>query len=415
MSAALGQLRPAAGGGSPDGELIIKANGQFITAWLGVSIRRAVDQMPSSFSIEATAKYPGEVRDLIPLNAPLQLIMGGNVVLTGYLERINNEINAEGHRIELVGRGRCCDLVDCSAILNGMQLSGASVGELARRLVQPFAGPISVLTPNGDGDKKDFIFVINLSESPYEILQRVCMFEGLLPYENGDGNLVLARVGTAKHASGFTEGQNVQAITRFDTRDERFSTYIPQLMSADTLSRQGAGANNAGTAASDPGIDRYRPKIIISEQQTAGSFLAQQRALWEALYRIGRSLRIELTCDSWLDSAGTPWTPNMLAPVSMPSIGLNEPELVITQVTYKRDGRTGTTCNVVLMPKDAISIEPSALMAIQARALSPSGQPGPLGDPTPAAATPTAQNSGGRRDIDSAVPTSQGSGLRDKG
>ena len=378
MSAALGQV--GAGSGFPDGELVIKGNGVAIGGWQSVSITRGVLRMPSDFAVSTTAKFPGEVRSIIPLNSPLQITIGNHVVITGYLERNVNDITPGQHEVRLSGRGRCCDLVDCAAIIEGqLGLNISSVGNLARQLVKPFAGPITVLTPDGDGAGKSFSFQINLSESPYEVLERMCRFEGLLPYENADGNLVLARVGTKQHSSGFTEGQNVQAIRRFDTRDERYSSYIPQIMSSDTMGKLGSGGNDAGKPVADPGITRYRPKIIISEQMDAGSFFAQVRANWEAQQRIGQSLRVELTCDSWLDSSGMPWTPNMMARVSMPSIALDQ-VLIITQVTYRRDKESGTTALVTLMPKEALTIEPIAQQN-QLATRNPLGLPSP--DTTP--------------------------------
>jgi prophage tail gpP-like protein len=389
------------GGGQPDGELLIKTGGQIFASWIAVSVTLGVERMPSSFSIEATIKTPGDLRPVIPINSATQLLIGGHVVVTGYVEKIVNQISPGSHTLTLEGRGRCCDLVDCSALLPGASITGASIGSLAKQLVKPFAGPIAVVMPNGDGDKKDYIFNITLGETPYELLERVGRYEGLIPYENADGNLVLARAGTAKHASGFTEGQNVQEISFTQSVNERYSTYIPQIMSADTLSQLGANGNAAGAPASDPGITRYRDKVIVSEQMTNGAFLAEQRAAFEALQRIGRAFVVELVCDSWLDSAGMPWTPNQLVPVSMPSIGLNVPDLVIISVNFLRNGQTGTTARLTLMDKRALTIEPSALQGINAQfnPAANSQTPGPLGTPVPTVAPLSAQNAGDNRNV----------------
>lgn len=387
--------------GPPDGELELRVGGQVFTGWTSVSVTRGVERIPSDFDIRATVKQPGELRARIKLGQPLQILIGGHVVLTGYLERITQHTAPEQHSVTLIGRGRCCDLVDTAALIDNQQRSNTSVGVLARELVQPYAGPIQVLTPDGDGDAKNYSYSINLGESPYELIERMARFEGLLCYENADGNLVLSRIGRETHSSGFVEGENIETLELVGTVDERFSVYIPVLTSSDTLSGRLPGTSSnpiGGTAAGEPvydrEIDRYRPRVIVSEQNTNETFLARQRCVWEAARRRGRSSRVSLSCSSWLDSAGEPWTPNRLATVSFASAGFADVTFVITDVVYRRDGRSGTTAHVTLMPPEAISVEPSSLNALDARFASPRQGPqaDPLGPGAPAAPPTSAAN-----------------------
>jgi prophage tail gpP-like protein len=389
------------GGGQPDGELVIKTGGQMFRSWISVSVMLGVERMPASFTIEASVKLPGDPRPVIPINSPTQLLIGGHVVVTGYVEKIVNSLTANGHSLTLSGRGRCCDLVDCSATIGNMTQNAAKVASLAAELVKPYAGgAIQVLLPDGEGSGTNYNFSVTLGETPYEILERIGRYEGLIPYENADGNVVMARAGTATHSSGFTEGQNVQEITFTTSVDERYSTYIPQLMTTDTVSRQGISGNAAGQPQSDPGVNRYRDKIIVSEQAGAGGQLAEQRALYEATRRLGRSFEVELLCDSWLDSSGTPWTPNMLAPVSMPSIGLNEPGLVIMSVDFSRNGQSGTTARLTLMDKRALTIEPQALSDMANRFDKTSAaNASPVGTPNPTVSPLTASNAGPNQNV----------------
>ena len=393
-------------GGPPDGDLVFSAAGQTYAGWTGISVTRTVEGMPSRFDVRGTVKFPGELRGVIPLNSPCTITIGGHVVLTGYFERYVHALGAEDHNVVLAGRGRCCDLVDCAALIPNQTAPQTSVTALAKTLVKPFAGgAIQVLTPDGDGAGQQFSFTVDLGETPYEIIERIARYEGLLTYENADGNLVLARIGKVKHASGFAEGKNIQSAEFSYCMDGRFSVYIPLLMSSDTLTRDGSvagGGNAAGPRVTDPGINRYRPRIIVSEQANNGQFLAEQRANWEMNQRTGRGFRATIVCDSWLDSAGTPWTPNQVAPMVLPSLGINEPGWVIVEVTYNRNGRSGTTATVVLCPPEALSIEPSAPNAVQQRLLHPDASSGGATGAAPAspATPPSAPNAGtdGRRD-----------------
>ena len=387
--------RKAGERGGPDGELTIKAAGQILAGWTSVNVTRGVERMPSDFDIAATVKFPGELREGIPVGSPLQVLIGPHVIITGYLERLVIRLSAQEHTVNFIGRGRCCDLVDAAAILDSMTRQGTSVGTLATELVKPFKGPIQVLTPDGDGDGKTFTFSISLGESPFEIISRIARYEGLLTYEDRDGNLVLARVGKQQHSSGFTEGRNVQSIETFVSQDERFSVYIPLLFSSDTLTGRVEGegqGNTAGKPTEDKGVTRYRPRIVVSEQNVGEEFYAAKRALWEATRRIGRSYRVTLVADSWVDSKGLPWTPNMIAPVKAPTLKLDAPDWVITEVNYRRNGQSGTTTTLTLMPPEALTVEPSLLSAGEARFLV--DRPTPTGSPTATPAPVSAPNAG---------------------
>lgn len=200
-------------------------------------------------------------------------------------------------------------------------------------------------------------------ESAYEIIERVCRWRGLLAYELPDGSLYLAQVGTTQAASGFTQGQNVQAASAEFSIDQRFSTYQCFSQSVATFAEEGWGGY-AFYVAADNLVPRNRKRYIIAETGGWGEPICQQRAIWERNRRWGRSNALTLTTDSWRDSAGTLWTPNTLVPLSLP--GLKVPQGVtwlIGDVTYHLN-ENGTTADLVIMPPEAFSPEPILLQPI---------------------------------------------------
>ena len=387
--------------GRPDGELVITGGGVRIAGWESVSVWRGVERIPASFDLRASAKQPTELRNVIPVNTPVTIAIGGQTVLTGYLERVNAGVDANQHTVAMQGRGRLCDLVDCAALIDNQVKASTKISGLARDLVAPFAGgQIRVLTPDGEGDQRVFPdFMVNTGESPYELIERVARYEGLLVYENADGNLVLSRVGRERHASGFFLGQNVQQAELTNAVDQRFSVYKPLFMAVNTFKRDSEADDSvfqAGEDVPDPGVGRYRPRVVISEQSDQSGPLAVRRAKWERMRRIGRQFSVSVTVDSWLDDAGQPWTPNKRAVAYLPALGLTTGvEWVITDVLFRRDPQNGTTAAVQLMPPDALEIEPSALNAFDARRLDAGGADGPLGEPNKPAKPPTAPNARG--------------------
>jgi prophage tail gpP-like protein len=103
--------------------------------------------------------------------------------------------------------------------------------------------------------------------------------------------------------------------------------------------------------------------VIIAESVAGGQDVAAQRARWDMAARYGRSYPVRLTTDSWRDSAGVLYAPNMLVDIDLPSLKLLPKTWLISDVTYKRD-EGGTTCDLTIMPPQAFYQEPVMLFPI---------------------------------------------------
>ncbi|MBN8929916.1 MAG: hypothetical protein J0H19_25270 [Rhodospirillales bacterium] len=298
------------------------------------------------------------------------MLLDGDVVLTGYIDRYAGAVSPREHHVRIVGRSKCEDLVDChitSDQLQGMQIFTTSLLELASKLCASYGIKAKSLTGNnvpvapvqGPGPLR---FNAILTESPFEIIERVARYAGVLVYDDADGNLVFANVGTSNMASGFALGVNVQHAAVTYSMDGRFSEYRPHLMSVNFFGDKGAGGIPYPPVF-DKGVPRFRQRIVVSEQPFPGSSMAEKRAQWEAARRLGQSQAVRLTCDSWRDSAGTLWQPNAFAPLDLPALKLSPSDpWVIGEVTYAMDQDRGTTADLMLMPKDAFLPEPTILV-----------------------------------------------------
>lgn len=385
--------------GLPDGEVTIVAGGRRVSGWTEVTISGGLDQMPASFSLGMTERYPGEAADLV-LNPgdPCTILLGGDVVMQGYINRTPRHLGTKQHDITVEGRSRCQDLVDCSALVPSMSIVNESIVSVAERLVAKFAGPIKVLAPDGNGDNKSYQVSISLGETPFEIISQIASYEGLLVHDDAKGDLVICRVGTEVFASGFTEGANVQSASAANSDEMLFSTYIPALMAQDSLAMIGPGGNKAGKPVDDAQVKRYRPLIVVSDQMVQGEFLAQKRAVWEATRRRGRSRSVSLTTDSWRDSAGRIWTHNVLAPVHLPTLHVENERWIVASWSLKRSPREGTTADITLMPAEAFAVSPSALTGTNYM-IAQASQEAAIGVQTDASRSVTAPNAGANANV----------------
>jgi prophage tail gpP-like protein len=348
----------------------IIANNQSITGWQEISITRSIESFPSSFNLGFTEYYPNVKEIIITPGTAASVKIGNDLILTGYIDQYNSNITAESHDVRINGRSKCEDLIDCSALFSeSVQAAGQNITELATMLAKPFGITVKNFSDDGPGIPS---ITINLGETPYEIIEKIARWIGLLVYDDVNGNLVLSRVGLKTMAGGFSQGTNIQSASGRFQVDQRFTDYYVVWQSVDTQADINNNSNTHGHATDEymKGLGRVRPHYIVSSLTDAtlgaGFDLGQRIADWENNRRIGRSQSITLVTDTWRDKSGALWEPNSLIYVDVPKIKIADKTWVIATVTYKRNLDSGTTAELILMPPLAFSIEPSSLGGIDA-------------------------------------------------
>ena len=342
-------------------DLSLIMDGSRVSGWTKIRVTRGIERLPSDFEIEMTDLYPGDLEQISAIpGQSCQVAIGDDVVITGYVDRVRPGIGRDYHRIAVIGRGKCEDLVDCSAEWEGGQISGSNALQIAQKLALPYG-----ITVTSDGNNGPSIpqFNLMIGETAFEIIERIARYAGVLAYDLPDGNLRLARAGVDSHTSGFTEGQNVEDAEFEWGADLRYSEIDCYLLTMQTMGDAGVNLVPVATAK-DATVSRHRKLYIVSEQVQAGRNIAQERANWEAARRAGRSQAIRIVTDSWRDGDGLLWTPNVLVPVTLPSLKIPEETfMLISEVNYTLDEH-GTHADLLLMPPDAFKPEPTILQPL---------------------------------------------------
>lgn len=334
-----------------------------LSGWTSIRVTRGLERLPADFEIGMTERFPGEVSSIaISPGDFAKVMIGADLVLTGYVDVVLPSISGRAHEIRVLGRGKCQDLVDCSAEWAGGQISGATVLGIAQKLVAPYGTKgiaESKITVTGTGEEIGPVipqFSLLWGETPFEVIERICRYRGLLAYDGPDGNLILSRVGTGKSASGFSQGINVQAAQAAYRMDERFSDIITRFLPVSLFDDAGDGGD-IEAHVTDAQVPRHRLKYIITESSIPGLDIGKLRAQWEIARRFGRGLRVSLTADSWRDSAGALWAINTLAPLSLPILKIDKVSWTIAEVSFLRDEQ-GTRAELSLMPPEAFTVAP---------------------------------------------------------
>jgi len=352
------ELKLVVGSGFSNG--LIQAS-YTISGWTEIRVTRGIERCPSDFEIGLTELYPDEasVMPVKPGDA-CQVLLGTDVVLTGYIDRVIPSVSPDNHAIRVTGRGICQDLVDCAAEWPGSQISGASALQVAATLAQPYGISVS-----SDISGQRIIPQFNLmqGETAWEIIERICRFSALIAYEQPDGSLFLTQVSSPPAAaSGFKLSVNVEQASCEFSMDGRYSEYLAFLQAVNPFTEGGDGGNLIAMQT-DIGVTRHRRHVIIAEACWGGLDITRQRAVWEMNRRIARSGIVHLVTDGWRDSAGVLYQPNSLAHLELQQLKLPECDWLISAVTYHRGERV-TTCELELMAPAAFAPEPLQLLPV---------------------------------------------------
>src|ERR1700741_3613493 len=94
----------------------LKMGGRLYGGWKQISIEIDLDAGASTFELGVTERWPGQPdRWLLEAGAAAEVAIGGETVVTGYIDELGSVLEDESRQVTIRGRSKCGDLVDCSA------------------------------------------------------------------------------------------------------------------------------------------------------------------------------------------------------------------------------------------------------------------------------------------------------------
>ncbi|MGH7027943.1 phage baseplate assembly protein, partial [Brevundimonas sp.] len=200
-------------------------------------------------------------------------------------------------------------------------------------------------------------FALQQGETVWEAVERLARFRGLLAISTATGGVAFITPGQRRAAFTLRQGETLLSASASDDGRDRFSKYVVKGQSAGDDDVNGASAAGPKAEAQDAGVGRYRPLLVVGEEQATLASL-RDRAGWEASTRAAAGTPVDLTVQGWRDPAGEIWQANQLVPVVAPWLGLDG-EVLIADVTFNLTPDNGSTTVLSCAPPDAYRPEPS--------------------------------------------------------
>lgn len=323
--------------------------------WTSMEVSRQMDAIAGSFSISLADRWVNGAQALpIAAGMACEVLIGDDRVITGHIDTVSPSFTASDHTIQISGRDRSADLVDCSAVHSPGHWLNQNVLQLATILAAPYG--VSV-TAEGDIGAPIPSFKLEQGETAYEALDRALKQRELLACPNGSGGLVLLKSGSLTNTTALIQGENILSAGADYDMTDRYSRYLVQGQRPGSDDAYGLAVSAVHAETRDAAVLRYRP-LIVRAESNVDSASAGQRAAWESTVRAARAVTVTVTVQGFRQGQGGPlWRINAMTDVDIPYLRLAQ-RLVVSKVTYRRDASSGSITTLELKDPAAFTPEP---------------------------------------------------------
>jgi prophage tail gpP-like protein len=374
----------------PANRVSLEVGGLAYGGWKSIKIRQSIEQLAGAFSLEVSERWPEQSDSwAIEPGAACTVKIGTDVMITGYVDVTTVKASPTEHTINIQGRDKTGDLVDCSA--PPREWVGLAFEQIAVDLCAPFGVEVTTQLETGEGgykakkpgkDKAPAAKAgsgggklprkaSNSGETVHRLLEKLAKMQGVLLVSDRVGGLQVTRAGlNGRCTDVLALGQNLKSID--------YERSFANLFSEITVKGQAHGASSPaapvglsaarvkavatvkraastpGTTVSNAAVQRHRPLILMAEDQADAKRCAD-RAQWEAGTREAKSKKLVVAVQGWRQSSGELWTINTLVRMKCPYVREDE-DLLISTIEYSLDQAGGTVCSMTLYSPQAFDV-----------------------------------------------------------
>ena len=357
----------------------IRVGGKRYGGWKSVLITSSIEQVARAFALEVTENFPGNTAfTALQTGELVQVYIGEDLVCTGYITSTPIRYDGKTITVQVQGKSRTVDLVDCcppsaayappaaSANLwsevkgkSGKVQASPSTAKPqtswknlpAGRIIEELAKPYGITLTISAESNEVKTHTVNPGETVFESIKRLITKDNLVLTDDEAGNLVLVEPGGAGQATDALElgGNILKASARFDA-SARFSHYVALGQHAGTDEDFGRTAAEDKGLAADPEVKRFRLKVLKDSGQ-ASLKTAGDRAQFEANFQAARFRAVTYTVQGWRQSDGSLWRPNTKVIVRDQTLFPGGLEMLVVQTKLQLSS-AGMTAELGLMPPD---------------------------------------------------------------
>ena len=340
------------------------------TDWTALRLDRGIDRACTDFEIAVTDRGTESIPWASLPFTPITIALNDRLALTGYIDSFLPHGDDKSHAVNIAGRSKTADLIDCSADIKGGQFSGYALDAICRAVCAKFGITVIVETDVGEAFADVQLY---RHETCFAFLERLCRLRGVLASDDENGNLVLTSAGARRAAGALREGENVHAYSATLSGAHRFSHYAVIGQHPVTDDVDGEDATEVEAGADDKGVPRYRPHVVSGESALTPA-MAQRRAEWQARYNAARGTEATITVKGWQQPDGGLWKTNQIVPVKMNRFLKLERDLLIVRTGFRLDNQSGATTELTVGPAEGWAPDPGEVKMRKVKGTAPNWQ-----------------------------------------
>lgn len=298
------------------------------TGFQEVSCSASLNEVARSFSFKTFQ----DLGLFIDAGQEAKVYIDDHLIITGYTERIDTNVDSSGTSLTIAGRSKTADFIDCSPELKGGSSKNTNIINIADKIAEPFG--INVIA---DVSVKNIKYTaINEGETCLDYLDRLSRQEGFALTTNPAGDLVITQAGKTQ-LKGRIHQTETPILSASASRDysQRFSEYKVKGQDDDT---------SFISSFKDKAITRHRPTIIMSEGTPTDP---SNRAINHAMRTIGQSISMNVSVGGFYTNEKELYEINKLIYVYHEYLRLDQ-IMLIEGVTYKVEADS-FGCDLILV------------------------------------------------------------------
>lgn len=357
-------------------EVWIETDGRRYGGWKSVTVQASVNSQARAFGVACTYDTPdGLTPDAIKPGSVVKVLLGTDVVCTGYVDSVAVAYDSSQISVQVSGRSKTSDLIDCTPVPPGLPVStqsaswasqpakgamaapassawsweNSTVDSIVNALAAPYGVSVKVMA-KALGEKLTN-FTVTPGETVFASIRKLVTIANLVVCDDADGSLIIAEPGSAGTCTdALTSGVNVLSGEAANDVSGCMSSYqvLGQHKGGDAI-RPYDSCSDEGLAT-DSAVTRLRHLTIVDSGQQTSVAQCQEQADFEAAFRRARSQAFTLSVQGWRQASGQLWPLNGMVQVSDPVLGRNG-QYLITDVTWTLD-ENGSITTLGLMPPE---------------------------------------------------------------
>lgn len=343
--------------------ITLQVGGVEYTNFISATASVALDTLANDFSLQAVLPAGGSFP--IPLGSACTVQVDGRRVVTGYVESITGNYDANSHVVVLTGRDRTADLLDSSiGVLDDIR-APITLKSIIEKVVAHIGSDLLVIdeaTPEPFNEAEDLV-KSEPGENAFQFVEAYAQKRQVILTSNADGNVVITNSSTVSSGavlqnSTTSAGNNIVSAQWSALAGDLFNKYILKAQ-LDVVALDLSGASSDAGLVSQQGIAtdkdvRAGRQMVTVDDKGFSNDQLKSRAEWSKKIRQSRSLLYNCTVSGFTNSVGDVWDVNKLVTVVDAYADVDR-DLLLNSITYVFDAQ-GSVSHLAFVPANAYKI-----------------------------------------------------------